>query len=260
MTLNKIVGKYNINYMIDNESSLDIHILEAGVLRDWALEENGIYWLSKLIEKDSIILDIGANVGYYCLVWSKILNPLGKIFAFEPDPEMFFLLSKNIEQNPGANIECIPMAIQDDPDKLTINFNIYRTPAEPGTLNKGLSSIENQNRFIGETISINCTTCDKFIENKNINKVSLIKIDVEGSEFKVLSGARLLIERDKPIIIYEHCKILDEFCNNLNTVNSFLFLKDRGYSFILIKDKNSIIEVDDTSCVDYAANIIAYVK
>ena len=74
------------------------------------LSINGIYeefeteLVSKEISKNDVVVDIGANIGYYTLIFAKLVGENGKVFAFEPDPSNFALLKKNVELNGFRNV------------------------------------------------------------------------------------------------------------------------------------------------------------
>jgi len=77
--------------------------------------------------------------------------------------------------------------------------------------------------------SVSCLTIDIFIEQNNISKVDFIKIDVEGSEYRVLNGGTKTIEGLKSIILYEYCTTIDKLSKSENMIKSFNLLQKLGY-------------------------------
>ena len=67
----------------------------------------------KEIKRGDVVLDVGANVGYYTLIFAECVGETGKVFAFEPDPTNFALLKKNIEANGVKNVVLVQKAVSD---------------------------------------------------------------------------------------------------------------------------------------------------
>ncbi len=81
------------------------------------LSINGVYepletkLVRKEVKKSDVVLDIGANIGYYTLILAKLVGKKGRVFAFEPDPTNFALLKKNISINGYKNVILVPKAV-----------------------------------------------------------------------------------------------------------------------------------------------------
>ncbi|SRR5258708_1896226 len=216
-------GKYGLYYRIIPNSALEYHIVQFGIFNDWIAIH-----LSDLLSKDSVVLDIGANVGLLTLPFSKQV-PQGKIYAFEPDNVARESLEENIRLNKLINVIVFPFALQDDVARKSITFYKRETKDADGLTNKGLSSIEAIEKFTIETVRVPATTVDAIISNQKINHIDFIKIDVEGAEVKVLKGARNTIKKYMPIILYEYSTTIDILASSHNSEESFLFLKQLGY-------------------------------
>ena len=65
------------------------------------------------INKGDVVLDVGANVGYFTLIFARLVGPNGKVYAFEPDPDNFALLKKNVEMNGYKNVVLVQNAVSD---------------------------------------------------------------------------------------------------------------------------------------------------
>lgn len=144
--------------------------------------------MSNLLVGDSIV-DVGSYIGLYSIAIAKRVTNSGKVFAFEPDPKNFQSLKLHIALNQVTEIvESINMAVADKSS--VIHFQAERDSQ---------SSIATT--ATGNTISVNCTSLDKYFPN---TKIDLLKIDVEGWEEKVLEGASLLLsdKNRSPRLIY----------------------------------------------------------
>jgi FkbM family methyltransferase len=138
-------------------------------------------------------LDIGANIGNHSLYFSDLFE---EVFAFEPSPRTFALLKFNTEHAClKRNIKCFNFGLSDQNSELLF---------ETSNLNVGGSRIVEAPRKIqaSDTLLIEVKRADDLPELYD-KKISLIKIDVEGHELAALKGAKNLIERNNPIILFE---------------------------------------------------------
>jgi len=150
---------------------------------------NYFYRISRKREMRSC-LDVGANIGLSALLLSEIA-PLAQIHAFEPSPNTFEYLRKNIDTNLGAQA-----------------ISLYKSAV--GRENGQTQFVEDANTGASSHIAANgvglevpIIMIDSFVENSNFDAVDFIKIDVEGFETDVLSGARYTIFRFRPIVFLE---------------------------------------------------------
>ncbi len=137
------------------------------------------------LEKDDIMLDIGANIGWYSLLFDRYAPPSINIYAFEPDPLNFGLLAVNARRNSAHRVTCIPKALSDKEETRTL----YLYPNK----NRGRHSLLPINS--GEEVEVATTTVDNFIQRAQLDpqRIKFVKIDVEGYEYFVLLGAKKLL-------------------------------------------------------------------
>ena len=145
----------------------------------------------KIVKRSASVIDIGANIGYYSLIFAKLVGKNGKVYAFEPDPENFRLLVKNILENKYKNIVPIQKAVTNKSGKIKLYHSMEH---------RGIHSVY---KLRGERkiIEVNTTTLDQFINNKT--KLQVIKMDIEGSECLALSGMKRVIKKNNIIILSE---------------------------------------------------------
>ena len=164
-------------------------------------------------------LDIGANIGYYSTIESMAVGKIGRVIAIEPSPINFSYLKRNMELQKTSNYELHNYAIGDTNDE--INFLI----SEKSNLSRVIEEGDNIPEG-SELVKIPLKTLDKFVEEKNLNRLDLIRMDVEGYEFQILNNAKKTIGTYKPIIQIEiHTTILGH--NKLKKI--LLDLKNFGY-------------------------------
>jgi FkbM family methyltransferase len=173
------------------------------------------------------VLDIGANIGAHTLRLGKLVAPDGRVLAFEPTDYAFQKLLRNVKLNPhiSRNICCFQYFLTTDSD-LDVPESIYSSwPLIDG---RDLHPVHR-----GEpksTSGARCAPLDKLLVDVSINKVDLLKLDVDGFECDVLAGATTMLRRDTPILItelapYIHAERGKSFDDFVEMLQSF------GYSF-----------------------------
>jgi FkbM family methyltransferase len=210
------------------------------------------YWLRRT-QNSTTVIDIGANVGYYSLLASKNIKPqTGVVYAFEPISKTFKRLTENIHLNKINNIQYFNQAISDENSFIQIHVG--------NDENWGMSSINEHEHLSGVVEKVKSETLDNFCKEHNIANIDLVKIDVEGAEFKVLKGMTAVIEKFKPEVLIE---ILDQHLNkqNVSSTDIFNFFWERGYqAFTIIKngELNPISEAKSYSgliCFKYSKSL-----
>lgn len=147
--------------------------------------------ISKVVKKGDIVVDIGANIGYYVLMESKIVGNTGKIYAIEPSPQNIKCLKKNVAVNNYSNIEVYDFAIGDVIGVKKMNISSHYN------LNTLVS--KKDNRITG-TVDVNTSTLDKFLTGKKFP--SFVRMDVEGYEYNIIKGMKNILSSKKPINIF----------------------------------------------------------
>lgn len=193
-------------------SEIENIIFWEGLYNNWEKETLKI-WI-KLCQKSEIIFDIGANTGVYALL-AKSVNPQSKVFAFEPHQKFFPFLVKNNDIN-SYDIHCIPKAISNHNGEVTLDdYSLY-----------------------GNKIVFEYITLDTFIEQHQLSKIDLMKIDVEKHEPQVLEGFQKYLREFKPTMIIE--VLNQEVANKMN-----YYLNGLDYLYFNIDDKKGTIRQTD---------------
>jgi FkbM family methyltransferase len=145
---------------------------------------------SDCVETGMSILDIGAHVGYYSLLAAKLAGPTGKVISFEPDPDNYSLLLRNIEENGYTNITAVNQGITSTTGVGTLILS---------GLDNGRHSIYHHGLPEKGSVSISTTSVDDYFGALGWPTVDLIKMDVEGAELEVLLGMTGLLDRSHNI-------------------------------------------------------------
>jgi FkbM family methyltransferase len=186
---------------------------------------------SKLLEqlplKGKRVIDVGGSFGYYALILSRLVGEKGGVYIFEPDWRSFERLTHNLAINNRTNSTAIPICLSDQPFGL-VGWDSY--DEEPWKSRMAESVEEAKPKRINV---VPVTMLDEFVRILGIgsDKISLIKIDVEGGEFKVLRGAEGILHDSKPLILCElHGRDIAR--------QVFRFFKDLGYQWEMIEYMN----------------------
>jgi FkbM family methyltransferase len=166
--------------------------------RGWSgYEPETIPLFFRLATKAQATFDVGAYVGYYTLLAGHA-NPKGRVFAFEPLPDNYARLLKNVERNGFTNAHCINVAVGDSEGEA----NFY---SMPGGMQCSSSMSYEFMKSTGEPeiLRVPVITLDEFVRENAIDRVDLVKIDTESTEPQVLLGMMKTLRRDKPFIICE---------------------------------------------------------
>lgn len=139
-------------------------------------------------------VDIGANIGYYTLLAARIVGPQGRVFAFEPDPDNFQLLKKNVETNGYSNVVLVPKAVSNHTGQTLLYLN---------PLNRGDHRLYDSSDG-RRSISVELITLDDFFKVLEPT-VHFIKMDIQGSEAAALTGMKKLLQLNSKI------KLVSEF-------------------------------------------------
>lgn len=161
------------------------------VYGNWEPEVSSIVRAS--VREGMTVLDVGGHIGYYTLLLAKCVGKSGRVFSFEPSPENFELLDRNIRLNHVTQVEALPLAVFSSKGISTITI-------PDGGSNSGGASVISQvgaREFQVETI-----TLDNFCAERNI-RPEFIKMDVEGAEFNVLLGGEATIRNCRPQMLIE---------------------------------------------------------
>ncbi len=159
------------------------------------LAGNGIYErietevVTKKVKKGDTVVDLGAHIGYYTLIFAKLVGEEGKVIAFEPDPDNFALLKKNVEINGYKNVVLVQKAATDIPGKIKLYLSEGRADNRIYDSYDGRKSIE-----------IESINLDNYFKDSS-EKIDFIKIDVQGAEGRVIQGMSLTLQKNKDIEI-----------------------------------------------------------
>lgn len=187
-----------------------------------------VTWIcQQIVDEGDTVIDIGANLGLVSVLLSELVGNKGKVYAFEPNPELYSSLDKVINRNKLSNIISYPIALGEAEGNLKL-----RIPK----VNKGKGSLvrhaEANNEDV-DVVDVPVKRLSKVLENESIESIKFIKIDVEGFEAEVLSGGSEILENIPPqCILFEFNH--SELQGTVAEQPIFHLLSRYGYKFFSI--------------------------
>jgi len=230
---NGFLDKYIYFYKIDEPKILDVFL--------------------RYIKQGDIVLDIGMNNGHHTLFISKIIGETGKIYSFEPIKRLVSQVEESVKINGIDNIKINNFALGNKEIESLINIEENNLACA-----SILEAEENNSILEKEKIII------KKIDSLDLPKIDFIKIDTEGYEWEVIKGANSLIEKDKPIMVFEFNPMSYNLEDKNASYNFLEYLYNLGYrlydinkSLILISDLYKFVDTFKKNTTNQQTNILA---
>jgi FkbM family methyltransferase len=219
-------------------------------LLDRSCDEEVFAVFRQCLHPGDVVFDVGAHIGRYSVYSSRIIGPSGKVYAFEPVHDTYWMLRATLSLNHSQNVIPINRALSDrvglskihvfpDPFSSWSSLGCHKMQAPEGT------SIETD-----KVEQVQSTTIDVFCQTENIDRIHFLKIDVEGYECAVLAGATSFMhDRKIDLICFEISKIPLE-SSGFSSTQIMDLLKENQYAvYRYIIEEKTFEEVrDDCSC------------
>ena len=226
--------KESLSYQLPGGTSIKLH--PEGEMAEFLcipglFESTEMQWVANFLKPGMKVIDIGANVGLYSVLAASLIGENGRVWAFEPSKETFNRLKRNLELNNCSVVVALELALTNESDAA----KYLVSDAGYGDVYRYLASSPDSKSPNAELIQT--TTLDAFVQEHNIDNIDLIKIDVEGGEYKVLLGSlKVLADNKKVTIMFENeadwCEragCTQHDCLNLLRENGFnLFTWDKS--------------------------------
>jgi FkbM family methyltransferase len=173
--------------------------------------------ITRLVKDGDVVVDVGANIGYFSAWAVATVGKQGQVFCLEPEVQNFEHLKVNCDwlKNKGFNCFACNLAASSTNGEATLRIHRHST----------YHSIEDEYHHLDQvegTQTINTVRLDDWADSQHIHKISLLKIDTEGHEPKVLEGASRLYEAGAVDYTLLECRskyissYVDDFCKEFN--------------------------------------------
>jgi len=197
-------------YLDINDPGISKELLLTGVH-----EKRTTDLIKSELEEGMVVIDIGSNLGYYCLIEAQIVGNQGKVYALEPVPRNFEILSKNIIINGYKNIKSHCLAVSDKSGIADLfltgasNWGSMIDLNSKNTSNYMKSKMTQLNQGV---IKVKAVSIDDFLEKETVHNVNLIRMDIEGHEINAIKGMEKTLKKSPSplkLLIEVHNKLFD---------------------------------------------------
>jgi FkbM family methyltransferase len=179
--------------------SIDWNRFRSFVYGTW--EPEVLRTVTATVKPGMTVMDIGAHIGYYTLLFAKCVGTNGHVVAFEPLPANFELLKRNIRLNELPYVQAISQAVFSRNEEITLTVPDDLPHSGDASVYPGRGT---------KQFRVPAITLDTFCDSAGL-RPDILKMDVEGAEYDVLIGARKTIVRYRPALLIE----LHHFDGNL---------------------------------------------
>jgi FkbM family methyltransferase len=159
--------------------------------------------MTTLLRPGMTVIDIGAHVGYYSLLAARVVGSTGRVISFEPSPGNFDLLVNNIRLNRlGTVIQAENAAVGDVCGELDLYLSSYNTGDH-----RMYSTLSDDDEIFNagalrQRVRVAVLALDEYLDERNISKVDIVKIDVQGAEMDVFSGMKKTFLRNPQLLLF----------------------------------------------------------
>ena len=185
------ISELGLNYHVPSSTIFSRNLYKYG---SWEAKETN--WIIKNFYNHGSLnfVDVGANFGWYTCIFSQLANNNGKVIAIEPSPDNLKYLEKNIEENNLRNIFLEKVAVGEKEENLLLYKALNTNP--------GAHSLIKDTPFQGKegiTYPVKVKSLDSILFN--VNKINLMKMDIEGYEISALKGGLDTLKRVENLLI-----------------------------------------------------------
>jgi FkbM family methyltransferase len=194
------IRRHGLTFDIDIREGIDLSLFLFG-----SFERDILNTIQTLVPRDGIFIDIGANIGALTLPVADYLER-GHVYAVEPTDFAFAKLRQNLTLNPsvGGRVTAIQSFIASETAPIS-DLVAYSSWPVSGSDDARQHPVH---KGVPQAAGCGQVTLDALIEQRGIERVSLVKVDTDGHEFSVLSGASRCLQKLRPAVIFEACEYL----------------------------------------------------
>ena len=188
--------------------------------------------MKKHIKDGMTVVDIGANVGYYTVLFSRLVGPHGRVYAFEPDPDSYEYLKKNLILNNCTNVIVERKAVSDKTGELVFHHYTSKIAGDGRTFD---TLIDDYVDAIGdEIIHVPSVSMKDYFDGMHLD---FVKCDVEGAEPLVFKGMNRFID-DGVMIVFE---VYTRITNGSEKL-LLRMLEKKGYRFLMLTEGKKTVD------------------
>ena len=185
-------GKYRLFFIPSYKSFMYLNLSEPLTIRRifGQYERSKVEFLKRYLREGMVFIDVGASLGDFSIIASRLIGQSGRVVAYEPDPSNCLFLNKCVKKNKLKNVQIMEEALANKDGFASLYLG---NVSGWHTLKKGKLDCEKG--------KINVKT--RRLDSINLSRMDLMKIDVEGAEFDVIQGAERQIKKFSPVLLID---------------------------------------------------------
>jgi FkbM family methyltransferase len=194
-------------------------------------EQKETLFIRKTVRPGMRVLDIGANLGWFTVQMAKLVGPSGHVTSFEPRSDLFHYLSRTVRENKFDNVSLHNCALGDHVGEAELHWGV--DGANPGGTQLNMTEVISKAHVYEKTVM-------RVLDDEISGDVNFIKIDVEGAEKLVFSGAKRILMESRPIIMSELAPDALRQVSNVEFDEYMAFLQSMGYRAYLFTEQGEV--------------------
>lgn len=229
-------------YIDTRDRQIAPHLATSGIWEPW-----NTTLIQSILKKDDKVVEVGANFGYFTVLMGYSVGKNGKIISFEANQALVDLLKASIEINGlTRQVDVRGIAVNDTSGDL--EFSVYGN-----FLGDGHISTLHSGRHINQNfLRIPSDTLDNQLSNEK--EIRLLRLDAEGSESRIIRGAKNLIQRSPDMVIIMEWGLWTE-----DNITELAFLEESGFKFYKILEDAKLLSITVDNVSDYGLlDILCY--
>lgn len=239
-------GEYRVDDF-DGDLTLSLRLnehMESQIFWYGSYSRDILLALRHIVKPGMTALDVGGNIGEISVFLAKYVGPEGKVWSFEPMPALADRLDRHKELNTLSQLEICRAGLGHEATELPMYASEYYHG--DGLPHSGMITLFRSEERSIEVGSVPVIRLDDFVQKRNIKRIDIMKVDIEGAELSMLQGAEETLHRDHPIIILE---VNEEtsLSAGYKAADLLIHLKRFGYDFHRIGNKGKLIPISPST-------------
>jgi FkbM family methyltransferase len=239
----RVLPKRLISILMPNPVLLNLRYFKIYVrLDDWAVgariavnrtyEQHVTRAVRSFLKPGAVVIDIGANIGYYTLLAASHVGNAGKVIAFEPSSNNCALLDMSVQKNNFNNVVIHTKAVTSENGYVAFGMD---------DSNGNIS----QNISVTHPSQVEAVALDTFLKDES--RIDVIKIDIEGAEGLALNGMKRILGLHHPVIFTEFCPNALLEISGISPENYLNGLRDLGYELYIILNNDFVKQLPQSN-------------
>lgn len=192
-------------------------------------EPHVVQQVRRWLKPGDTFVDIGANIGYFTLLAAFLVGDEGRVFAFEPNISNCELLKLGLTDNQFHNVTLYPHAVAESEQPFLLEVNGSNGWVIPFDAPRAATrETDNPTQFLTTSVTIDHTLRD-------VDRVDLIKMDIEGAEYRALQGMAEVLCRFRPVLLTEFSPATIEMCSRVHPEDYLDALRAYQYELFVIE-------------------------